>query len=207
MTSRAHWRNRFYRLSAASLVLVAAVVPIASAHAAAEGYQRQSIREAKVSILIPDDWTVGGLTRREAKRIAKDNPDLDLEASDFTEAAFGAAWDGDGDEYPDRWMDVNVVRGMRDLPSPDQAKAELDAGLPEGSATTKRGSVAGKAAIVTTFRLPSLVRDDGSEVSVSGTQFIFIGTAGVVIVGFYCIADDTQFEPITKTMIRSVKLN
>ena len=192
---------------AASLVFVAALVDGSPAIAAADGYQRQPIQEAKISILIPDDWTIYGLTRKEVKQILKQNPDLKLDATEITDSAFDAKWDGDGDGYPDRWMDVNVARGVRELPTPTQAEADFAANLPQGgSAEAKRGSVAGKEAIVTTFGLPSIVRDDGSSIAVTGTQYAFIGKTGVVLLGFYGIPGDSEFERVIGTMIRSVKL-
>src|SRR5262249_35717857 len=160
------------------------------------------------SFLIPDSFEIKNYTRKNAKEILDQNPDLVAQGKtvdDLLKAPLNASWDGDGDSYPDRWISVEVTSDVPSgLPSPETLRSVLEhAGLRE--VKVKRAQVAHEQGLTATYSL-EFNRDDGKRMTAYGTGYFFRTPKGFVQVSFNRNSpSDSEYDAMTTTMVGSLK--
>src|SRR3954451_10365852 len=99
----------------------------AIAATAPSGYQPVKLKAAGISIVLPDTWEVSKTTRAQAQEMLDRNPQLGFTVDDLIKnKPLTATWYAeDGDQSPDRWMDVTVLAESHVLPSPAEIRSEL----------------------------------------------------------------------------------
>jgi hypothetical protein len=158
--------------------MVAVVTPPAQASSTAEGYQRITVNNAGISILVPRDWKISKGPNGSWSAIAKGESG--------------------------RSVSVGIAHGYSSsLPSPAQVRAYLaglarQTGGPFQSVTVKRTRVADTPAIVQSV-LSKHVRI---------VTYLFQARSGRVVYVTFGLraAPDPEFDDMTDSMILSVRL-
>lgn len=202
------WQPRIGVLGLLVAMCLVVACPPASAATDAD-YARVQVEEVGISLLVPEHWEPTRLTRKTAKRLLARNRDF-REAGITVDALlatpFAARSDADADGYPERWMSVYVEGVDKLFLEPWGWKAGLEAaGLED--ARVGRTKVNGIPMLHSTATATA-TRDDGTPFTAYVTQYAFAnGDDDVISIGFFRLrSDDAEFEAMTDTMIRSLKL-
>ena len=151
----------------------------AESAAATADYDRTDVKAAGLSLLLPDTWDISEMNRKQAEKLLKENPDL-LAAGTTVETLMGtplsATWDGDGDTYPNRLLNLEILDERSSLPSPSDVQSQLSAFPGIEDVQAKRTTVARKPAVVATYA-QHINRDDGTPTTGSASSYFFVGPA------------------------------
>ena len=202
-------RSRATLIACLALVASTSLVSAASAAAtSASGYDRTVVNRVGISLLLPDTWNIDETTRKQAETILEENPKL-ADSGTTVELLMGtpltASWDGDGDTYPDRLLNVDIVNEDISLPPPSFIRTELLGVAGIEGVVAKRTTVAQKPAVVATYT-QHINRDDGTPRTGSASSYFFVGPRGLTMLQFIGVGPDPEFGTMQKTIVRSVRL-
>ena len=171
------------------------------------GLRPADVKAAGLSLLLPDTWDISEMNRKQAEKLLKENPDL-LAAGTTVEALMGtplsATWDGDGDTYPNRLLNLEILDERSSLPSPSDVQSQLSAFPGIEDVQAKRTTVARKPAVVATYA-QHINRDDGTPTTGSASSYFFVGPHGLTLLQFIGVGVDREFESMKKTILESVR--
>jgi hypothetical protein len=193
---------------AVSLALLALVLVEPSARAAElAGFSRIKVKEAGISIAIPDTYTFATVNREQARAIVEANPqrypDPKAGVESLMSAPLVAGVDDDRDGYSDASVGVAVIPGIGRLPTRSQVESDMRSRADYSAVTTHRATLNGKPAIVTEF-VEEKFRLDGILVRKRAVAYTFLTERGVIDISFGEDFDRGHRDEFD-TMIRSVK--
>jgi hypothetical protein len=200
-------RRALLPLALLALVGLVCSEPASALAAQPDAFERVRVKEAGISLLIPDSFDITHWTRQDANDYIKNNPSAaasGITVESLLKEPLVAVLDLDRDGSADRSIDVGYTAGRRSAGSPAAMRASLAKGGFHGI-TTARATVGGGHAVVANFTRDATATD-GSSVPIRVREYLFPARSGVTEIAFSRRPDDPAFDGTIHRLIKSVQL-